>query len=149
MAKNRSEASGWPSKYSPGEWVSDHQYIIELVCEARARKDKKDLPLRFWNIPEWKKLFVAQTRATTRLLKKYSSKAILNAIRHRGIYSLAPKWVENVISQEQRKLDAAKSKAKADVSSMPKEQQKTIIDKGKRPDRSTKIDKLLNLDDEE
>jgi hypothetical protein len=151
MAEKRSEASKWPSRYSPGGWVTAAQYIIELVCERQARNKKKaDLPVRFWNLPEWQKEFVSQTRATHRLLKKYEPQAIISAVKQRNIWSLRPKWVEAVIQQEQKKLDGKRLAQKAETSTKPKrEDQATIVDTGRRKSRPTKRASLLALDEEE
>jgi chorismate-pyruvate lyase len=48
MAKNRTNKSRYPSRYSPNGWVSAPQYITELVCEKKAQKEKKELPMKFW-----------------------------------------------------------------------------------------------------
>ena len=46
MAKERSNNSRYPSRYSPNigidgfAWVTGRQYIVELVCENKALQDK-------------------------------------------------------------------------------------------------------------
>ena len=45
------------SKYSNGKKVSDAQYITEIICEHKAKRDKKDLHYRFWLNKEWEKFF--------------------------------------------------------------------------------------------
>ena len=57
MAKNSSNKSRYPSRYSPGGWVSAPQYVTELICESKARQDKKDLPRKFWEDKDWEKYF--------------------------------------------------------------------------------------------
>ena len=44
MTKKRTNKSQYPSRYSPGGWVSAPQYITELICEKKAQKDQKELP---------------------------------------------------------------------------------------------------------
>ena len=73
MAK-RSESSTYQSRYSPGEWVTPAQYIIEYVCENAAQYTGRDLPFRFWKNDEWQKFYVSQTRAAHKLLKEYKAK---------------------------------------------------------------------------
>ena len=41
------------SKYSNGKEVSDAQYITEIICEKKAKREKKDLHYRFWLNKEW------------------------------------------------------------------------------------------------
>jgi hypothetical protein len=110
MANKQTEKSRYPSRYSPGGFVTEAQYIIELVCERLAQKQKKDLPVRFWNLPEWKLIFAGQLRATHALLKKYSAKAIINIIKEKKIDNIRTKWVEPMIAQEQIILNTLKTK---------------------------------------
>lgn len=132
----------WISKYSPKKYITVNQYILEIVCEAYAKKQGKDLPLQFWKLDEWKKEYLSQTRAVSRLLKKYSAKAILQAIRGRNIWSLRPKWVENIIAQEEKKIQAAEKVAQ--LNATPKEE-RVEIQAVERPRRS-KLDSLMELD---
>ena len=144
MAENRSDESRYPSRYSPGGWVTAAQYIIELVCEQKARHENKDLPIKFWTLKEWERFFVSQTRVCHKLLKSYSSQAIINAIKAKRIRTLLPKWIVSVIQLEQKKLDAMKKEVK------PKEPERDIINvprrrEGKAP---SALNKLLALDEE-
>ena len=49
MAKTRSDNSNYPSRYSPNKdengiaWITDRQYIVELICENKAAKDNNCL----------------------------------------------------------------------------------------------------------
>ena len=108
MSKEQTDKSRYPSRYSPSQFVTASQYIIELACEQLAVKDKKELPIQFWKLPQWKTLYLGQVRAVNLLLKKYSEKAIINIVKSRRINNLRPKWVEELIAQEQRVLDAVK-----------------------------------------
>lgn len=110
MAKKRSKDSPFPSRYSPGGWVTPAQYIIECVCENAAQHSNRDLPVRFWKNEEWQKFFVSQTRAVKRLLSKYSYSAILNVVKKKKLRSLIPKWIESVIEKEQKEIDFNKKK---------------------------------------
>lgn len=149
MAKERSEKSRWPSRYSPGGWVTGAQYIIELLCERQARKKNRDLPVRFWTLPAWQKEFASQTRATNRLIKKYSEKAIINAIKERHIWSLRPKWVEQVIQAEQKKIDKKKEYEEKIKKRAPKEDKPVVVpNNNKRRRAPSRFKKLLAIDDE-
>ena len=41
------------SKYSNGKEVSAAQYITELICENKAKQDKKDLHYKFDHDWDW------------------------------------------------------------------------------------------------
>jgi len=100
MAKEQSKNNSYPSRYSPNGWVRSDQYIIELICEKKAQIEKKDLPIKFWENPEWCKFFKSQLRRCQILLKKYSSDSIIKALQDKkswNIYSLFAPWLEDII----------------------------------------------------
>lgn len=106
MAKQRTEKSKYPSKYSPNNWVTGPQYILELVCERKAIREETDLPIKFWNLPEWANYYKSQLRVCHRLVKKYNEKAIINMLTEKKTcFSLRPKWVEQLIATEYKKIE--------------------------------------------
>ena len=107
MPKEQTEKSRYPSMYSPGGFVTEVQYIIELVCERNAAFTKRDLPPKFWNLPEWQTFFKSQLRKCHSLLKKYPAPAIIAALKNpkaKTIYSLFAPWLEDIIRAEARIL---------------------------------------------
>lgn len=68
------------SKYSNNKTVSAAQYITEIICEHKAKRDKKDLHFRFWLNKSWEKFFRDQIATAHKLLKKYSAQAIIKAL---------------------------------------------------------------------
>ena len=135
----------YPSRYSSGKQVGAAQYIAELACEKMAKRNKKELPQKFWNIPEWKKSYKSQLLAARGLLKIYSEVAIiraLNSSRAFGIYSLRAPQLDDIIKEQQRLLDIEKEKPKttevkrADTTSKPRD---SIVKK-------TNLGKLRELD---
>ncbi len=97
------------SKYSNGKKVSDAQYITEIICEHKAKRDKKDLHYRFWLNKEWEKFFKSQIASAHKLLKQYGAKAIVAALnnpRTRNTYSLRSKYLKPIIENEQKILDS-------------------------------------------
>lgn len=102
MSKNN-----YISKYSNNKPVSAAKYITELVCERKAIKDKKDLHYRFWLSKEWQGFFRNQIGTAYKLLKKYSDKAIVNALltpKGKTIYSLRAPYLIDIIEKEEKKL---------------------------------------------
>jgi len=95
------------SKYSNGKTVSAAQYITELVCENKAKKDKLDLHYRFWTTAVWEKYYKDQIASSYRLIKKYSAKAIVAALRsHEGqkIYSLRAPFLLPIIESKEKSI---------------------------------------------
>lgn len=99
----------YPSKYSNGKSVSAAQYITELICEKKAKLDKKDLHYRFWVSPEWEKFYRNQISSAHKLLKKYSDTAVIRALKNartERIFSLRAPHLPPIIEHEQQLLDA-------------------------------------------
>lgn len=82
MAKKgqQTEKSCYPSKYSPGAFITEAQYILEIVCEKKAEFDKTHLPIKFWNLPEWRQFYMKNLRQVHKLLKIYNVHVILNTL---------------------------------------------------------------------
>lgn len=96
------------SKYSNGKTVSVAQYITELVCENKAKKDKLDLHYRFWTTKKWEKYYKDQIASAYKLIKKYPAKAIIAALRsHEGqkIYSLRAPFLIPIIETKARSIE--------------------------------------------
>lgn len=106
MAENQSEASCFPSRYG-GNNVTPANYIVEVICERIALKDKLGaLPMKFWALPKWKKIYMMQLLAANSLLKMYSPRAILAGLKkHPKCYSLRAQWLDDSFKEEQEKLD--------------------------------------------
>lgn len=107
MTINRTKKSTYPSRYSPDCWVSAPQYITELICEKKARLDKKDLPTKFWELKEWRNFYRNQITAANTLLKKYKAEAIIAALRDKKtfrIFSLRAPWLSGIIEEHESLL---------------------------------------------
>lgn len=92
----------YPSKYSNGKSVSAAQYITEIICEHKAKKDKKDLHYRFWTTPSWSKFYRDQISSANKLLKDYAPEDIILALNNQKaqkIYSLRAPFLKPIIDQ--------------------------------------------------
>jgi len=101
----------YPSRYSPSKFVEAHQFIIELICEKNAAIHNRDLPIKFWQLPEWSSFFRSQLRRCQQLLKKYDADSIIKALkdkRTKKTYSLYGSWLEKVIAEYYNKTEAPK-----------------------------------------
>jgi hypothetical protein len=137
----------YPSKYSNGKTVSAAQYITEIICEHLAKKDKKDLHYRFWVSPEWQKFYKSQIFSANKLLKKYSPKAIIEALKTttgQKIYSLRAPHLLAIIDQQERLLAAKPDPVLSvdierntdNIGSQNKLKTKSLIDKLKELDNA-------------
>lgn len=92
----------YPSKYSNGKSVSAAQYITEIICEHKAKKDKKDLHYKFWTTTYWSRYYRDQIASANKLLKDYSPEdiiAALNSQKAQKIYSLRAPFLKPMIEE--------------------------------------------------
>ena len=88
--------------------VGPAQYLAEYVNARKAKKEKCELPNRYWNLPEWKTEYIRQVTQANALLKSFSIEAIVSALNSKEFnwtYSLMTKGLIDVIQREQAKID--------------------------------------------
>lgn len=93
----------FPSKYSNGKQVSAAQYITEIICEKKAKLDKKDLHYRFWVSPEWAAYYRNQIATAYKLIKEFDAICIVKALNSKNgekIYSLRAPHLIDLIKKE-------------------------------------------------
>ena len=93
----------YPSRYGEKRMVTVAQYLAELMCERRAKQEKRNLPPQFWQNEIWKKIFLQQVVSANNLLKRLDPErtgvgakalsAFLRSEQGKGIYSLSPAWI--------------------------------------------------------
>ena len=101
------------SKYSNVKRVSDAQYITEIICEHKARREKRDLHYRFWLSNYWEKFYRSQIASANKLLKKYSAKAIVSALNNaktKNTYSLRSPFLIQIIEAEEKIIASQNTK---------------------------------------
>tara|TARA_Y100000389_G_scaffold99806_1_gene96573 strand:- start:42670 stop:43104 length:435 start_codon:yes stop_codon:yes gene_type:complete len=107
------------SKYSNDKRVSAAQYITEIICEHKAKKEKKDLHFRFWQTSKyWEKYYRSQIATANKLLKTYSPQAIISALNDRKavrIFSLRAPHLEPIIEHHQHLFDNNNSKPQTEI----------------------------------
>lgn len=131
------------SKYSNGKLVTAAQFITEMVCERLAQKNKIDLHYKFWLSEDWQKSYKNQIPAANKLLKKYSAKAIIDALLSpvgKKIYSLRAPHLEPIIENIESKLKSAPKPVTKNI-------QRNLLDTGSKTKTSKNIiDKLKELE---
>jgi len=146
MTKKRSDKSRYPSRYSPGGWVSAPQYITELVCEKKALKDEKDLPVKFWEIKEWRKYFRYQITLANKLIKEFGERSVIAALRDNRswkTYSLRSPFLKSIIEEKKKGLPAERTE---DVSYGFSE--KKLPEHKTNNNKNSVISKLKELDEQ-
>lgn len=134
------------SRYSNNKEVSAAQYIVELICEKKAKLDKKDLHYRFWLTKEWASYYRNQIATAHKLVKIYSPIAIVKALhdsKTANTYSLRAPFLKSIIEEHQKILD---SQNKEFSKNIDRSNQKTYK---KNTDKSSHIlSKLEDIDNE-
>jgi len=101
----------YDSKYTDKK-VSAAQVVTEKICESIARKNKKVLPIKFWELPEYNKIFKRQIIAANKLLKVFSCEAIIKALsdpQTKWMYSLSIPNLIPFIEKYQKELESHKT----------------------------------------
>lgn len=140
-----SDSKKYLSKYSNGKTVSAAQYITEMICEKKAKMDKKDLHYRFWVNPIWERFYRDQIASAHKLLKKYPEKAIIKALssaKAEKIYSLRAPHLGAIIEHENELLK------KEDTSINMKLERPSSVSFGQQINKKNIISKLKGLDDD-
>lgn len=104
MPSKPTDKCPYPSIFSPGCYVHFAQLVAEKMCQNAAKKEYKELPLQFWEIPKWSKVLKFQLVLVARLRRKYRDDAIMSAIndkRCRNVFSLSAPWFIKIIDEYQ------------------------------------------------
>ena len=112
ISKEPTDKNKYKSRYSKGGYITAAQFILEIICEKKAKADGIDLPTYFWRDPKWMKYYSSQLRRCHALLKKYDDRAIVKALRDqrvRTVYSLHAQWLVPVIEEYDQKIKSQKT----------------------------------------
>jgi hypothetical protein len=136
----------YTSRYTDRK-ITAAQRIAEIVCEKLADKEKKVLTDKFWNKPEWEKVYKQQLYLANSLLKLYSAEAIIAALRDKrayDVYSLGADFVlDKIFQEEQAKID----NREANMIAPP--EQELVKELPRQPVKKKSIySKLMRLDDD-
>jgi hypothetical protein len=131
-----------------GQACNAAQYIAEMVCLREAEKERVGRPAyALWNTETWQKKFKSQVTKAYGLLKKYSDKAIINALnsyKGKNIYSLRVKFLEPIIQNEQKALDKIDNRDIKEV-----EYKDNTLEKPRKPfGKKGKLSRLKDLEHE-
>lgn len=145
MSKKYTDNSRYKSQYGGG-WITDAQYLAEIMCERQANRRDEGLCIKFWNTNSWKKQFQLQVLTAHIWLKKYSGRAVVSAVKSKSgsrVFSLtARNLLKPLIEKEQNLLDKL-ADAIPDSTNIP------VADISQKPRKpfSTKQSKFRGLDE--
>ena len=110
MAVNKSEKSKFISSYGAG-YIRPDQWVTEKLCALISKKSGKELPDKFWNLPEWSKVFARQVQLASSLLIMYSPEAIAMTLKDKrcsNVHSFgafkAVKFFYNILDEYENKI---------------------------------------------
>lgn len=75
------------SKYG-GEsplYVTPAQYLTELLCERIAKQKGHDLPIKFWELPNWSKLFRRHIGEANKILRSHTIHDVLEVLKDKSL----------------------------------------------------------------
>lgn len=137
----------YPSRYSNGKSVSAAQYITELICEHKAKKDQLDLHYKFWLNKNWSTYYRNQIGSANKLLKRYCAKAIIKALndsKAEKIYSLRAPHLLPIIDRYQTIEENQTATEHLDPINRSKD---VMFGRSKKIDNI--VSKIRNIDNEE
>lgn len=141
-------AKTYISKYSNNKPVSPAQYITEVICENKAKKDGLDLHYRFWTNKIWASFYRNQIASAHKLLQKYNDIAVVRALKNQKaakIYSLRAPHLIPIIEEEQKKLESENTDITLDLT-RPKNIKFRSANKGSN--KNNIFSKLKDIDNE-
>ena len=97
-----------------GEETKPAQFLAELVCLRYGKKKHLPTPPRFWNLPEWRKLYGRQIQLAHGLLKLFSFESILSALASpeaSWVFSLSFPGLVDIIKLHEARLVKETAKA--------------------------------------
>jgi hypothetical protein len=135
------------SRYSNNKEVSPAQYIVELICEKKAKFNKQDLHYRFWLNKDWSAFYRNQIATANKLVKKYNPIAIVKAlqdIKTNNTYSLRAPLLIPIIEKHQSILESQNTTFSKKID---RSDQKTF--QKNRKSKTNIISKLEEMDNNE
>lgn len=123
----------YDSKFSDKK-VTAAQYIAQLMCERKSKKDGVKLTGAFWNDKEWKKFFLYQVSLANNLLKIYPEGAIIQVLARPDLswaWSLNTKQVLKAfekIARTQEKVDKKEEVVEVKTTQRIEKKEKTLFD---------------------
>jgi hypothetical protein len=117
MGKQRTVKSIFESNYGGGN-ISAAQYITEQICSNISKKRQSELPQKFWNLPEWNKIFRGQIPAANKLLKFYPYQVIVATLRDKRLWwleSLRAKQLLPILDEYLKEYQSKQGQIKEDI----------------------------------
>jgi hypothetical protein len=133
------------SRYSNDKAVSSAQYITELICEKKAKINREDLHYRFWLSKKWSVFFKNQIATANKLLLKYNSKAIIQALldkRADKIFSLRAPHLLPIIQEKEKLLENSSDTFTKNI----ERKENIVFNKTKNKINKSIISKLEDID---
>lgn len=140
-------AKKYISKYSNNKQVSPAQYITEIICENKAKKDGLDLHYRFWTNKKWSMYYRNQIASANKLLEKYSDISIVRALNNpkaAKIYSLRAPHLIAIIEEEEDRLKLENR----DITINLKRSDSIVYGNNQTPKSKNIFSKLKDIDNE-
>lgn len=96
---------------STDEYCTAQQYVVELVMTREAKKNGKSLPIKFWNLDEYKKKYKLTLFRANTLVKAYSEDGLVRAIcKNSWLYSLFFPRINELIEEVEKTIKAETQK---------------------------------------
>lgn len=115
------EKKPYLSRYGGG-YIGASQWLAETMCERRAKFERRNLELRFWDKEPDGSFFMAQVRAASGLLKRFPIALIIEALNmpeSSNCYSLGAGWFIRVLNTLAQSFNKSQAEDQAEVPERP------------------------------
>jgi hypothetical protein len=126
------------------------QFIADLLCKRKGKKENIPTPPGYWSMPEWKVEYKKQILSANKFLKIYPLEviaAVLNDKKHNWVYSLYFPSLKQALEVEMEKYSRAqvreehlREKEKTKVEIIQTENAPTILDNSSKQSLHSLLD---------
>lgn len=89
------------------EYTTAQQYIVEVMMTREAKKNGKALPLKFWQLDEYKKKYKLTLFRINALIKAYSDEVLVKVVcANPWMYSLYFPGLPDLLDEASKKMVA-------------------------------------------
>ncbi len=105
---DQSDKRPFKSLFKEG-YVTEADYIAELLFKRRGEVSKNSLPQSFWNVPKFRNQYVGQIVHINKMLKEYSVSVLIKAVTDAkyalSITNKEIKRLADIYNEEEKKRD--------------------------------------------
>ena len=148
MANRKTEKCSFHFDYGGG-YIRPDQWVTERLCAVISKKENRELPDKFWNLPKWSVMFRRQVQLAASLLVLYDAEPISRALKDKKSYNIRSFAAFNSVPFFSKILDEYQSKYEIELKEQDKSEEletRSTTSIPKRIKKDNKLSRLKNID---